>query len=371
MKVILVYVETFKYRITLADKKELCGLVSAWGAIIAEEFFCKMVEFDPGYLIKLGKRLQLCSLVTTHQPAGVIFSCNLTPIQEKNLSQILACPVIDYTRLILDIFALRAHSFAGKLQVTLAKLEHEGTRLVKGWTHLERQRGGVGLRSGPGETQLESDRRRLRQKVTVLKGRLNKLRKQRIQNRIARKKNNLFTVALVGYTNAGKSSLFNRLVSEKVPATSMVFTTLDPLVRKLYLADFGVLLLVDTVGFIRNLPHQLVDAFHATLEETREADLLLHVVDVSDEEKSIKINVVNQVLADIGASEIPQLMVMNKVDLLSGAVLQDTPDFDQKSSAIWTSVTANYGISNLLKSISAVLSEIKNKKNYFHRSCQK
>jgi GTP-binding protein HflX len=263
---------------------------------------------------------------------------------------------LDRTNLILDIFAKRARSFEGKLQVELAQLEHLATRLVRGWTHLERQRGGIGLRGGPGETQLETDRRILRQKVAGLKQRLAKLAKQRLQNRRARSRAAVPTIALVGYTNAGKSTLFNLLTSEKIYVADKLFATLDPTLRRIDLPSFGGVIIADTVGFIRDLPHELIKAFHATLEEVREADLLLHVIDASDHRRDEKIEVVNKTLAEIGASQVPQLQVLNKIDLLAEfepRVDVDANDFPVRA---WLSSVSGKGIDLLINAIKKIVS---------------
>lgn len=284
-----------------------------------------------------------------------MFNYQLTPAQECNLEQFLKCAIFDRTEIILDIFAKRARSFAGKLQVDLARLEHMSTRLVRGWTHLERQRGGIGLRGGPGETQLEVDRRILRQKVAALKKRIAKLEKQRAQNRRARQRSKIPTIALVGYTNAGKSSLFNKLTSADTGVADLVFTTLDPLLRRIYLPSFGMVIIADTVGFIRDLPHELIDAFHATLEETTAADLLLHVIDASDPQKSEKIEIVNQVLTKIGADRVLQLQVLNKIDLLSEFRPRIEVDVSGLPQKVWLSVKGSMGISLLLEAIQKLL----------------
>jgi GTP-binding protein HflX len=261
-----------------------------------------------------GKVQEVAAEVLAHEADLVIFNHELSAGQERNLEQALQCRVIDRTSLILDIFAQRAKSAEGKLQVELAQLEHLSTRLVRGWTHLERQKGGIGLR-GPGETQLETDRRLLGLRVKSLKERLVKLERQRGVQRKARGRGELLNVSLVGYTNAGKSTLFNALTHAGVFAADQLFATLDTTTRKLWLAEVGHIVLSDTVGFIRDLPHSLVAAFHATLEATAEADLLLHVVDSASPARDEQVADVNKVLAEIGAAEVPQLMVLNKLDL--------------------------------------------------------
>jgi GTP-binding protein HflX len=260
-----------------------------------------------------GKVEEIAHSVSEHRAPLVIFNHDLSPVQERNLEHKLQCRVIDRTSLILDIFAQRARSHEGKLQVELAQLEHLSTRLVRGWSHLERQKGGIGLR-GPGETQLETDRRLLGKRVKVLKEKLAKVRRQREVQRRARSRAKVLAVSLVGYTNAGKSTLFNRLTRAGAYAADQLFATLDTTTRRLHLPGGGAVVLSDTVGFIRHLPHTLVAAFQATLEETARADLLLHVVDASSEFRDAQIDAVNQVLGEIGAEAIPQVLVYNKID---------------------------------------------------------
>ncbi len=335
---------------------EFRGLAISLGAEIIAEVICRRDAPDPKYFIGQGKVAEIHSQVLSSAADVVMFSHQLSPAQERNLEKTFQRPILDRTKIILDIFAKRARSFEGKLQVELARLEHLSTRLVRGWTHLERQRGGIGLRGGPGETQLEVDRRILRQKVAGLKKRLEKLEKQRAQNRRARKRASVPTIALVGYTNAGKSSLFNKLVSTtSTDVADLVFTTLDPLLRRVYLPDFGAIIVADTVGFIRELPHELIDAFHATLEETKEADLLLHVIDASDPEKNAKIEVVNKVLEDIGANNVPELQVLNKIDLLSDFSPRIDYDASGLPQRVWISVVGNLGAPLLLEAIKKLL----------------
>jgi GTP-binding protein HflX len=238
----------------------------------------------------------------------------LSPSQQRNLERLLECRVADRTGLILDIFAQRAKSHEGKLQVELAQLEHLSTRLVRGWTHLERQKGGIGMRGGPGETQLELDRRMLRIRVKQLREKLEKLKQQRGMQRRSRKRSQVMSVSLVGYTNAGKSTLFNRMTQSKVYAADQLFATLDTTSRKLYIPDTGPIILSDTVGFIKHLPHALVEAFGATLEEAVQADLLLHIVDVASSNRDEQIAQVNKVLTEIGAQDVPQILVLNQID---------------------------------------------------------
>ena len=269
---------------------------------------------DPTYFAGTGKVEEIRTALTEHGAELVVFNHQLSPAQERNLERSLKCRVIDRTTLILDIFAQRARSHEGKVQVELAQLDHLSTRLVRGWTHLERQRGGIGLR-GPGETQLETDRRLLGERVKNLKGRLQKLQRQSDVQRKARVRRDVMSVAIVGYTNAGKSTLFNSLTHAGTYAADQLFATLDTTTRRLYLPEAGNITLSDTVGFIRDLPHALVEAFRATLEETIHADLLLHVVDASSSVRDQQIEQVNAVLAEIGADRIPQILVWNKIDL--------------------------------------------------------
>lgn len=270
---------------------------------------------DPATFIGKGKVEEISQIVVQTQAAMVIFNHELSPIQQRNLSTALACRVIDRTSLILDIFAQRAKSHEGKLQVELAQLEYLSTRLVRGWTHLERQKGGIGLR-GPGETQLETDRRLLAKRVKFLKEKLAKLKQQRNVQRRARKRSEIMSVSIVGYTNAGKSTLFNRLVRSDTYAADKLFATLDTTTRRLFLPERGLIVISDTVGFIRDLPHTLVAAFRATLEETIRADLLLHVIDVSSSNRDVQISEVNKLLQEIGADTIPQILIFNKIDLI-------------------------------------------------------
>lgn len=265
-----------------------------------------------------GKVIEIGQAVQAEDADIVIFNHELAPGQQRNLERELECRVIDRSSLILDIFALRAKSHEGKLQVELAQLQHLATRLVRGWTHLERQKGGIGLR-GPGEKQLETDRRLLGKRVALLKDRLKQLERQRKVRRRARSRAEVLSVSLVGYTNAGKSTLFNALTKAGAYAADQLFATLDTTSRRLYVEGAGQIVLSDTVGFIRDLPHALVAAFHATLEETAQADLLLHVVDSASADRDQQILAVDQVLGEIGAAEVPQIVVWNKIDLTAAA----------------------------------------------------
>lgn len=306
------------------------------------------------FLISTGKLEELWQLVAEHKAELVIFNHTLTPSQERNLERELQCRVLDRTGLILDIFAQRARTFEGKLQVELAQLRHTATRLIRGWTHLERQKGGIGLR-GPGETQLETDRRLLRNRITMIEQRLEKVRSQREQGRRSRQRAAIPTVSLVGYTNAGKSTLFNRITGADVYAENQLFATLDPTMRRIELADIGAVVLADTVGFISHLPHKLVEAFRATLEEASNSTLLLHVIDSAAEERARNIEQVELVLEEIGAAELPQLRVYNKVDLLSDTGPHIDRDDAGKPQAVWLSAQTGAGCELLEEAISELL----------------
>ncbi len=303
-----------------------------------------------------GKVEQIRQAIQTWQAEIVIFNHTLSPTQERNLEQELRCRVIDRTGLILDIFAQRARTHEGKLQVELAQLEYISTRLVRGWTHLERQKGGIGLR-GPGETQLETDRRLLRVRIRSILKRLEKVQSQRNQGRKARRRAEIPTVSLVGYTNVGKSSLFNCLTSAQVHAADQLFATLDPTFRRLELADVGTTVLVDTVGFIRHLPHKLVDAFRATLQEISTANLLLHVIDAGDQQRDERIQQVESVLADIDAQQLPCLLVYNKIDLLEHMQPQIERDKSGKPISVWLSAHNGIGVSLLLQAMAELLGD--------------
>ncbi len=269
---------------------------------------------DAKLFVGSGKADELSQLMQASEANIAVFNHDLSPSQQRNLERLLDARVVDRTGLILDIFSQRAQSHEGKLQVELAQLEHLSTRLVRGWTHLERQKGGIGVRGGPGETQLELDRRMLRDKVKQLRERLAKLKAQRSMQRKARKRSNLMTVSLVGYTNAGKSTLFNRLTKADLYVADQLFATLDTTTHKIFIADCGSVVLSDTVGFIKHLPHALVEAFSATLEEAVQADLLLHIVDTASSNREEQITQVNKVLQEIGADKVPQILVHNQID---------------------------------------------------------
>ncbi|CDG23070.1 GTP-binding protein hflX [Xenorhabdus poinarii G6] len=309
----------------------------------------------PKYFVGEGKAEEIADAVKNSGADVVLFNHPLSPAQERNLERLCQCRVVDRTGVILDIFAQRARTHEGKLQVELAQLRHLSTRLVRGWTHLERQKGGIGLR-GPGETQLESDRRMLRDKIKQILGRLNKVEKQREQGRQARNKADIPTVSLVGYTNAGKSSLFNTITSSDVYAADQLFATLDPTLRRIAVEDVGTVVLADTVGFIRHLPHDLVAAFKATLQETRQAKLLLHVVDAADNRLDQNIIAVDNVLEEIESHEIPALRVMNKIDMLEDFIPRIDRDEENRPVRVWLSAQTGEGIPLLLQALTERLS---------------
>ena len=305
---------------------------------------------DPKFFAGSGKVAEILAAVENTNAQVVLFNHTLSPGQERNLEQHLKCRVLDRTRLILDIFAQRARSYEGKLQVELAQLKYLASRLVRGWTHLERQKGGIGLR-GPGETQLETDRRLINVRIKKLNKQLDKVRKQRELHRKSRHKAEVKTISLVGYTNAGKSTLFNQLTKSDVYAADQLFATLDPTLRRLELPGVGNVIIADTVGFIRHLPHNLVAAFRATLEETEAAHLLLHVVDANDENHLGHSEQVNQVLAEIGADSIPQLVIYNKIDMLPNTEPRIDRDADGRPYRIWLSAHSGAGLDLLQQSL--------------------
>lgn len=308
---------------------------------------------DPRLFIGSGKAEEIRAQVQSKTADLVVFDHPLSPSQERNLEALLKCRVLDRTGLILDIFAQRARSFEGQLQVELAQLKHLATRLVRGWTHLERQKGGIGLR-GPGETQLETDRRLLAHRIKTLNGRLDKVVTQRETTRRERKRAEIPTVALVGYTNAGKSTLFNRLTGAGAYAADQLFATLDPTVRRLTLPDARYALLADTVGFVRDLPHELVAAFRSTLQEARESSLLLHVIDAADPNRSERIAQVNQVLAEVGAGALPQIEVFNKADLIGETPRVETGELGNVRR-VWLSAQTGAGTALLTDAIGEFL----------------
>jgi GTP-binding protein HflX len=301
---------------------------------------------DPRHFVGSGKAEEIRALVDKQNADLVIFDHELSPSQERNLERLLKCRVIDRTGLVLDIFAQRARSFEGKLQVELAQLQHLSTRLVRGWTHLERQKGGIGLR-GPGETQLETDRRLLGKRIDRIRRRLTRVEGQRKQGRRARRRAAIPTVSLVGYTNAGKSTLFNRLTDASVFAHAQLFATLDPTLRRVSLPRGGALVLADTVGFISRLPHELVAAFRSTLQETAQASVLLHVVDASSARRDEHRQEVIRVLHEIGAGELPLIEVFNKIDLIDETVPVIDRDANGAIKRVWVSAQDGAGIDQL------------------------
>jgi len=328
------------------DLAEFQQLVLSSGAQILAIATSSRQRPDPKYFIGSGKAKEIAELVRAHHADLVLFNHALQASQERNLEKLIECRVLDRTGLILDIFAQRARTFEGKLQVELAQLKHLSTRLVRGWTHLERQKGGIGLR-GPGETQLETDRRLLSIRMKQINKRLEKVRKQRQQGRQSRLKAEVVTISVVGYTNAGKSSLFNRLTEDDVYVQDQLFATLDPTLRRLELSKELTVIFADTVGFIRHLPHDLVEAFRSTLQETTEAQLLLHVIDAADDNRRSNIREVNSVLKQIHADEIPCIQIMNKIDLTGTPPRADRGDNGQ-IKRIWLSAQTGAGM-DLLK----------------------
>ena len=332
-----------------ASLEELSLLVKSAGAEPVVTIVGKRSSPDAALFVGSGKAEEIAHAVVDNQLELVIFNHALSPAQQRNLERELKVRVVDRTSLILDIFAQRAKSHEGKVQVELAQLQHLATRLIRGWTHLERQKGGIGLR-GPGETQLETDRRLLGERVKALRAKLEKLHKHRMTQRRARGRNNTFSVSLVGYTNAGKSTLFNALVKARVYAADQLFATLDTTSRRIYLGEAGQVVISDTVGFIRDLPHQLVASFRATLEETIHADLLLHVVDAASPARIEQIEQVNLVLKEIGADHIPQILVWNKIDAAGLVPVLERDEYD-KIRRVFISAQTGAGLDLLRQAI--------------------
>ena len=325
----------------IEDLKEFEVLVTSAQIEILDIVTTSRKKPQAKYFIGEGKALEIAEKVKELQASVILVNHTLTPTQERNLEKLCECRVVDRTGLILDIFAQRARTHEGKLQVELAQLQYLSTRLVRGWTHLERQKGGIGLR-GPGETQLETDRRLIRHRIQLILSRLAKVEKQRNQNRQSRNKADLSTASLVGYTNAGKSTLFNVLTNADVYAADQLFATLDPTLRRITVDDVGEVVLADTVGFIRHLPHDLIAAFKATLLETQEAALLLHVIDAADPNMLDNIHAVEEVLFEINAHDIPTLLVMNKIDLIEGR--EPSIDRDEEGVPIRVWISAQNGL---------------------------
>ncbi|MEJ2593071.1 MAG: GTPase HflX [Candidatus Thiodiazotropha sp.] len=330
--------------------EEFRDLAASAGAEVMAFIGGSRQQPDPRFFVGRGKADEIKQVVLAEKAELVIFDHTLSPSQERNLEREFDCRVVDRTGLILDIFAQRARSFEGKLQVELAQLQHLSTRLVRGWTHLERQKGGIGLR-GPGETQLETDRRLLNQRIDQIRKRLTRVDSQREQGRRGREKADIPTVSLVGYTNAGKSTLFNTLVGSWVYAADQLFATLDPTLRRLDLKGEGPVVIADTVGFISHLPHDLVAAFKSTLQETTEAALLLHVVDAASHQRATCISEVNDVLQQIGAREVQQIEIFNKIDLLEGKQPAIDRDESGRIVRIWLSAKTGEGLDLLLQAL--------------------
>ena len=332
------------------DVAEFEALASSAGALPVALVTASRPRPDPKYFVGVGKAEEIRDRAQDAKAEVILVDQTLSPSQERNLEKLTSCRVLDRNGLILDIFSQRARSFEGKLQVELAQLSHLSTRLVRGWTHLERQKGGIGLR-GPGETQLESDRRLIAKRIRTLRGRLEKLARQRDTGRHVRREVPVPTVALVGYTNAGKSTLFNRLTGSDSYVADKLFATLDPTVRRIKLAGVGEVVLADTVGFVRALPHELIAAFRSTLQEAREADLLLHVVDASDPQRDERILQVREVLTGIGAGEIRELKVFNKIDLIGGEAPRVVLGSDAVPAQAWVSAHSGAGLEGLREAI--------------------
>jgi GTP-binding protein HflX len=354
-RTVLVHIELNSTRYAPNSLDEFKQLALSSGLNIVDTITVKRNFTKAQFFIGTGKVDELSDIVSEHEIDLVIFSLELSPSQERNLEKALKCQVMDRTGLILDIFALRASSFEGKLQVELAQLRHLSTRLVRGWTHLERQKGGIGLR-GPGETQLETDKRLISIRIKNINKRLEKVHKQHDLGRKSRLKKELPMISLVGYTNAGKSTLFNRLTNANVYADDKLFATLDSTIRRVILPAAGEAVIADTVGFIRDLPHELVEAFKSTLEETRQANVLLHVVDASDANNSDKIEQVEGIIEQIDAQNIPSIIVMNKIDEIGDFSPRVDKDNDGKIYRVWLSAHSGEGIDLIYKALSQSLS---------------
>ncbi len=332
-----------------SEREEFAELARSAGAIVVDEVVSARKRPDARYFIGGGKLSEIRESIDANEAELVISGAELSPSQERNLERELKCRVLDRAGLILDIFAQRARSFEGQLQVELAQLRHLSTRLVRGWTHLERQKGGIGLR-GPGETQLETDRRLLGHRIRLLNSRLEQVDSRRSMNRRNRERAEVQTVALVGYTNAGKSTLFNALTDADVYVEDQLFATLDPTVRRLELPDGHKVVMADTVGFVRDLPHELVAAFRSTLQEARQADLIVHLIDASDGNRWQRVRQVNAVLKQLDADRVPQIRVYNKIDKLDRKP-RVAKNRDGEGRAVWLSAASGDGVPMLLDAI--------------------
>ena len=355
-RALLIHINQHRALPDKAQLRELEALARSAGAEIGGIHTVTCRQPNPRFYLGAGKVEEIAQQITASDIRLVIFNHTLTPSQEYHLERALSCRVLDRTSLILDIFAQRARSHEGKLQVELAQSEHLATRLIRGWTHLERQKGGIGLR-GPGETQLETDRRLLGQRISQIRKRLLRVENQRSQGRKARQRAALPTVALVGYTNVGKSTLFNQLTQARVVAQDQLFATLDPTLRRASLPNGRSFILADTVGFIAALPHRLVAAFKSTLQEVVEADILLHVVDAASPDRAEQMADVDQVLDDIGAASLPRLLVYNKTDQLTQPVTQLTRNAAGMISAVWLSAQQEQGLDLLQQALQERLSQ--------------
>ena len=349
------------------DIAEFAALAASAGTVIVGTVLASRARPDPKYFVGSGKAEEIHAFAEAQQADLVLVDQTLSPSQERNLEKLTGRRVLDRNGLILDIFAQRARSFEGKLQVELAQLSHLATRLVRGWTHLERQKGGIGLR-GPGETQLETDRRLIAKRIRTLRSRLEKLDRQRETGRHVRREVPVPTVALVGYTNAGKSTLFNALTGSDSFVADQLFATLDPTVRRVKLSGVGEVVLADTVGFVRALPHELIAAFRSTLQEARDADLLLHIVDASDPKRDERIGQVREVLKGIGAGGIRELLVFNKIDL-SGDGARSIEGADGVATQVWASATTGTGL-DILRDALAVAVRPNQVRRTFHLQLQ-